>query len=59
MIKLATLIAAIEHPENREITKKDLEYAVYQTEFFGKQAQKFFNDESSDVELLFNFIIDK
>lgn len=59
MIKLATLIASIEHPEDRQITVKDLEYATYQVEFFGKQAQKFFNDESSDVELLFNFIVEK
>jgi len=59
MIKLATLIAPIEHPEKREITKKDLEYAIYQTEFFGKQAQKFFNDEQSDVEQLYRFIQDE
>lgn len=59
MLKLATLIACIEHPTQRVITKKDLEYAVYQTEFFWKQAQKFFNDESSDVESLYNFIIEK
>ena len=57
MLKLATLIAVIEHPNKREITKKDLEYAIYQTEFFGKQAQKFFNDEQSDVEELYKFIV--
>lgn len=56
MLKLATLIASIEHPTVREISKKDLEYAIYQTEFFWKQAHKFFDDETSDVDILFKFI---
>ena len=60
MIKLATMIACIRHPKELDITIDDINYAIYQTEFFWLQASKFFNhEEKSNEEIIFDYILSK
>lgn len=58
MLKLAGIIAVVSHPELKEITAKDILYAVYQTELFGLHFQRFYgaNDETDDHKL-FKFFL--
>ena len=58
-LKLAALIAAIEHPQRLVITAQDMDYAIYQTELFAEDFSAFFKaTPTSDAEKLFYFFYD-
>lgn len=59
-LKLAGIIAAIEHPTQPVITLQDMEYAIYQSELFAESFNKFFKiTPKTDAEKLFNFFVEK
>lgn len=59
MIVLAALIAAIEHPQYLIITPQDVEYAIYETELFAKDFEKFFKaTPTTDVDKLFYYLFE-
>ena len=55
-LKLAALIAAIEHPEQTVITAQDMKYAIFQSELFAESAGKFFEmTPVIDAQKLYNY----
>lgn len=57
-LKLAWVIAAMEHPENLTISEKDIRNAIYQTEYFWQHVDRFYNKKlEDDVDKLFNFFV--
>lgn len=58
-LKLAGIIAALEHPKELVITVKDIEYAIYMAELFAKNLEKFLKlAPKTDAEKLYNFFIE-
>lgn len=56
-LKLAGIIAAWEHPQERVIKKQDILYAVYMTELFAMDLQQFFKAKpKTDIDELFFFL---
>ncbi len=56
--KLAGIIAAIEHPEEHVIKPQDIEYAIYQSELFAQDFEKFFKTKpQNNTDKLFLYFI--
>lgn len=57
-LRLAAIIAALEHPAEPVIKPQDMEYAIYQAELFAQDFEKFFATKpETDVEKLFKFFL--
>jgi hypothetical protein len=57
MIKLSCIIAMQEHTDT-SINEKDIEMAIYQTDYFAEQFRRFYTaTKTLDVQKLFDFII--
>lgn len=58
MLKLAGIIACIEHPENLVVTDEDIKQAIYITEIYGMHFQRFYNaDVVTDRDKLFAYFV--
>lgn len=55
--KIAAIIALVEHPEKKELTEKDIQQAIYITEYYGQFTAKFYaNKQPTEGEKLFKFL---
>lgn len=55
-LKLAWVIATIEHPDRLEINEHDMKCAIYQTEYFWQSVDRFYSAKTNDdVDKLFIF----
>jgi len=58
-LRLAVIIAALEHPEDTTITLEDIEYAIFQTELFARDLKQFMIlAPRIDVDMLYNFFLE-
>jgi|GEM_PF-2516045 len=58
-LKLAGLIACFEHPENTDIYPEDVKMAIYQTDLFAQDLERFFKAKpETDIEKLFKYFLE-
>lgn len=55
--KIAGVIALVEHPEEKELSKQDVKQAIYLVEYYGQFTAKFYaNDQPTEGEKLYKYL---